>query len=160
MAAKTYRGVDGTKFVIEGNSESDLAQKEVEFYRAQMQPTPARTEATRDERGRFTSPVDQGRTDENAFAKAELELRFKRGEISAADYLEQSGAMADYLAKQGIPIEELRAVAEEKQGERIMQSWQEAAQAFLKSPEGRSWPGGQENLKKVGEIIEQQGLAG
>jgi hypothetical protein len=150
--------VDGVKHVIEGDSELDLTRKETEFYRQQMQqPTATRTEVTRDEQGRFTSPADQGRTDENVFAKAELELKFKRGEVSTSDYLEQSGAMEQYLAKQGIPLEELRASVEEKQGERMVQSWQEATQAFLNSPEGRSWPGGQENLKKVGEIIEQQG---
>jgi hypothetical protein len=154
--AKTIT-VDGTKFVVEGTSESDLAQKEIEFYRAQMQPTTTRTEPARDENGRFTSPADQGRAEENAFAKAELELRFKRGEIGTSDYLEQSGAMADYLAKQGIPLEHLKEVVEEKQNTRYEQSWADATKEFLNSPEGRDWPGGQENMKKVGELVQQMG---
>lgn len=152
--------VNSVKKTFEGNSELEVMQAETEFYRQQMQqPTTTKTEPARDERGRFTSPADQGRTDENVFAKAELELRFKRGEISTSDYLEQSGAMEQYLAKQGIPLEELRASVQEKQGERTVQSWQDATNEFLNSPEGRTWPGGQENLKKVGELIQQMSAA-
>jgi len=152
--AKTVT-VDGTKHVIEGDSEIDLSRKEIEFYRTQMQqPTTTKTESVRDEQGRFTSPADQN---QNAFQRAELELKFKRGEISTLDYLEQSGAMESYLAKQGIPLEELQASVEEKQDQRAVQSWADATNEFLNSPEGRTWPGGETNKIKVGELIQQMG---
>jgi len=149
--------VDGVKKFFEGESELDVERQMNEFYRQQLTPTESRTEVARDEQGRFVSPADQGRADENPVAKAELELKFKRGEISTEDYLAQSGAFASYLEQQGIPLEELKSTVEEKQNQRQVQSWESATQEFLNSPEGRSWPGGQENLQTVGKLIEQMG---
>ncbi len=144
--------------IFEGSSELEIEKNIGDYMRAKMAQPEARTEVpARDEQGRFVSPADQGRADENAFAKAELELKFKRGEISTEEYLTQSGAIASYLEEQGIPLEELKATVEEKQSTRFEQSWQDATKEFFNSAEGRNWPGGQENLQKVGEIIQQQG---
>jgi hypothetical protein len=155
--AKTIT-VDNVKHLIESDSEQGLVQREIEFYRSLQQPTPTRTEVARDaDTGRFTTERAQGRADENLVAKAELELKFKRGEIDTATFLAQSGAIENYLEQQGIPLDTLKEVAQERQDTRIVQSWQEATQEFLNSPEGRTWPGGQENLKRAGELIQQMG---
>jgi hypothetical protein len=150
--------VNGTKHVLDADSESELAQKEIEVYRSLMQPTTARTEVAREENaGRFISTADQSKADENAFQRSEAELAFRRGELSVNDYLEKSGAIAGYFERQGIPLEELKATVQEKQTQRYEQSWQDATKEFLNSPEGRTWPGGQENLQRIGELIQQMG---
>jgi hypothetical protein len=147
--------VGGVKKFFEGDSEIEVERDIAEFFRQQLKATTTetRTELTRDERGRFTA--DQGKASENVVDKVELELMFKRGEISAADYLEQSGAIERHLESRGISVDDLKASVQEKQAERYAQSWESATQEFLNSPEGASWPGGQENLKTVGELIQQ-----
>lgn len=95
---------------------------------------------------------------DDAAAKVELELRFKRGEISTADYIEQSGAMKDYLAKQGVPLDELRNTVEESRNKSYELSWQQATEQFLHGPAGSDWPGGPSNLKIIGLKIAEMGL--
>jgi hypothetical protein len=154
--AKTLT-VDGTKYVLESDSEQGLVQKEIAFYRSLQQPTTTRTEVARDaDTGRFTTERAQGRADENLVAKAELELKFKRGEIDTATFLAESHAVESYLEQQGIPLDTLKEVAQERQDTRIVQSWQEATQEFLNGP-GSSWVGGAENLRIIGKIIQEQG---
>jgi hypothetical protein len=152
--AKTLT-VDGTKYVLESDSEQGLVQKEIAFYRSLQTQTTA-TEVARDDQGRFTTERAQGRADENLVAKAELELKFKRGEISTEEFLAQSGAIESYLEQQGIPLDTLKEVAQERQDTRILQSWQDATNEFLNGA-GSDWPGGDANLKRIGQIIQEQG---
>jgi hypothetical protein len=93
-----------------------------------------------------------------ATAKAELELKFKRGEITAADYIEQSGAMDAYLAAKGVPIEALKATVEQSQDSQEQQSWAEASEAFLHSVSGADWPGGEQNRNLIGLKVAELGL--
>jgi hypothetical protein len=151
--AKTLT-VDGTKYTLESDSEQGLVQKEIAFYRSLQQPNTT-TEVARDDQGRFTTERAQGRADENLIAKAELELKFKRGEIDTATFLAQSGAIESYLEQQGIPLDTLKEVAQERQDTRFVQSWEDATLEFLNSPEGRTWPGGP-NLQVIGKIIADQ----
>src|ERR1700684_4492805 len=112
----------------------------------------------RDDKGRFTTERAQGRADENAVAKAALDLKFKRDQISTEEYLTQSGAIESYLEQQGIPLDLLKEVAAERSDTRLVQSWQETTTEFLRSA-GADWPaGGRENvnLKRIGDIIQQQ----
>jgi len=93
---------------------------------------------------------------ERAAAQADLELKFKRGEVSTQEYLEQSGAVKDYLEKQGVPLDELRASVEQTRQRTYEQSWADATTAFLKS--GSDWPGGEKNKKLLGLKIQELGL--
>jgi len=142
--------IGGVKRIFEGNSELEVAQQVNEFMRqtfAQPAATMQQNDPTRDERGRFVSA-------EEAVAKAELELKFKRGEIDTATYLAQSGAIESYLATQGIDPDALREVS----GQKFQNSWADATSTFLNSPEGADWPGGQENVKIAGQLLEEHGL--
>lgn len=78
---------------------------------------------------------------DQAAARVELELQFKRGDITAADFIERSGAVKEYLEKQGVPIEELRASVEQNRGQKEIQSWESATNEFLQGPVGADWPG-------------------
>jgi len=95
---------------------------------------------------------------DRAAAKADLELKFKRGDISAQDYIEQSGAIKDYLEKQGIPLDELRESVEKNRSRGFEQSWEEATQEFLKGPGSQDWPGGEANREIIGMKIAALGL--
>lgn len=151
--------VGSVKRIFEGDSEGEVKREINEYLRQQLTPTTeSRTEVARDENtGRFVSPTEKSRADENTVNRIELELKFKRGDISTADYLEQSGAIEQHLESRGISIEDLKASVEEKNIQRFTHSWASATQDFLNSPEGSSWPGGQENMKTVSEIIQQMG---
>jgi hypothetical protein len=140
--------IDGTKHVVEGATEIELEKAVGVLYRA---ATTQQTEQPRNDLGRFVSAED-------AAATADLELAFKRGDISASEYLQRSGAVADYLAKQGVPLEDLQEAVAEQQGARLNSSWQEATETFLKSSAGSDWPGGQQNLEIAGRLIQENGL--
>jgi hypothetical protein len=146
--------INGVKHVVEANSPVELEKAEAALYRQAL--TPTETQQPRDSVGKFVSQEDANKTaQDELFRRSELELRFKRGELSAADYLEQSGAIETFLANQGISIEDLQATTEEKQATKIRQSWEEATEAFLNSPEGQDWPGGQDNLTRIGNLLQK-----
>jgi hypothetical protein len=88
-----------------------------------------------------------------AEAKAELELKFKRGDITAAEYIEQSGAVDSYLATKGISVDRLKSVVESNDAVKEQQSWAEATEAFKTGP-GADWPGGDKNLHRIGLYIQ------
>jgi hypothetical protein len=153
--AKAYGktlNLNGQKIIIEAESETALLAKENQVMRdffagqpAVTQPDdePARDPAT----GRFVEPT---RVHDPA-AKVELELKFKRGEISAAEYLNQSGAIEEYLESTGVPIQQLRSQA-------FTQSWADATTEFLNGSVGGSWPGGRENMETLARVCEEQNL--
>jgi hypothetical protein len=160
-APKTFArrmNVDGKPFFVEGSSPEDLEAKVAEFIRAQTQPaaTETRVEQPRNERGQFvaaeTSTVD-------AAQKADLLLKFQLNLISAAEYLEQSGEISDYLARQGVPLDAVREVVAEKKDHAFAQSWSDAVAEFLQSPVGRSWPGGEQNLARIQSVLWENNLA-
>lgn len=79
--------------------------------------------------------------------QAELEMQFRNGQITAAEYLDKSGAVDDVLAARGISTDKL-----------FEQSWADATQEFLNSEVGADWPGGERNKTLVGNILAQLGL--
>jgi hypothetical protein len=145
---------NGQKRVITGNSADDLQKQEIAFFRSLEI-----TEPIRDDRGRFTADHKKGEAAEIAEAKrisdaAELELAWKRGSITGAEYLERSGAIEEHLEKRGISVEALKAqTAEIIGGDIYEQSWRDAVTDFLRSPEGADWPGGPESLARATDVI-------
>jgi hypothetical protein len=149
--------VNGVKHIIEGSTEAELLANETQFYRTQLQP--ASTETQRDSAtGRFVAKEDADKaTQEELVRKSDLELKFKRGEISAADYLDQSGAIETFLATNGIDLEALKTTSEEKAGQRLATTWESATAEFLKTSD---WPGGDGALAEIGRTIQSLGLEG
>jgi hypothetical protein len=145
--------LNGIKHSLVAADQEDLLAQELALYRgatAQIIATETRTEQPRDERGQFVAAED-------AATKTELERAFQRGEISASEYIERSGAVANYLEKQGVPLADLQEAVAEKQGARFENDWKTATDRYLASPAGRDWVGGEENMKLVGQIIQQEG---
>lgn len=92
-------------------------------------------------------------------AKTELERKFKAGEISAADYIQESGAMNAYLEKQGISVAALKETVDATQSAKVTNSWARAAETFKQTPAGADWPGGEKNQELIGLKIAALGLA-
>jgi hypothetical protein len=148
--------IGGKEFTFEAATELELERAVNNALKiAYAVQTPAEASAV----AAVVDPtVAQQAAEEAAEAKVELELKFKRGEIDAATYIEQSGAMTAYLAKQGIPVEALRDAVTHNQETAETQSWAEATEEFLHSPAGADWPGGQKNLGIIGDKLAVLGL--
>jgi hypothetical protein len=147
--------VNGTVHTLEGADEAALVRAELELFK-QVFANAKTADPTRDERGRF---VADGKRDEaaaqreaaEAVRQSDLELKFKRGEITTAQYLADSGAIEQHLASQGIDMDVLRNAS-------VTQSWEAAVIEFKNSPEGSSWEGGPENLKFISDAIKEHNL--
>lgn len=141
--------IGGKEFNFEAESEVELERAVNNAYKvAYAFQQPEAPEPVVDEAAEKAA-ADKASAD-RAAANAELELKFKRGEISASDYLEQSGAVSDYLEKQGVPLSELKASVEQNRNSSFEKSWEQAVQEFLSSPSGADWPGGPQNLEMIG----------
>lgn len=159
-APKTFKRVEnigGKDLTFEAASELELQTQIANAYRVAYSIAPQPTvqpvvEAAPD------PAVLAAKAAEEAAAKAELELKFKRGEISTADYLEQSGAYEDFLTKKGLSIDALKATVEQTQTAQYEKSWAEATEEFLHSPAGADWPGGNRNREQLGMRLAAMGL--
>jgi len=112
----------------------------------------------RDENGRFVERgglVDDGGAE--IARQSELELKFRRGEISVKEYIEQSGAVTEFLESQGVPLDELREVAGLRQAHAFEQDWVAATETFLAGP-GGDWPGGNANKTNLQNALVALGL--
>jgi hypothetical protein len=137
--------VNGVKTILEGATEQELLAKENAFMRqtfehaattTQTQQTQPRDEST----GRFV-PVEQTITPEE---RANLDLQFSLGQVSISQYLEQSGEIEKHIERR-------------EQSTQLL-GWESATESFLQSAEGASWPGGNEALARIGQIIQASGL--
>jgi hypothetical protein len=148
--------IAGTDIEFTGASEAEIDKLVINALKIAAAVRPTTQAQTVDP----TADAEAARVaaETKAAAAAELELRFKRGELSTSEYIEQSGAVKDYLEKQGIPLEALRASIEREQGQTYEQSWAKAGEEFKNTPLGRSWPGGERNKQMLGMKVAELGL--
>jgi hypothetical protein len=156
----TRISVDGKSYVLEADSPAALETAVNDFIRAQTHPAAPQTRTEQPQprdaaTGRFQSATEQPA---DAERKQTLLLQFQLGQIDAQTYLDQSGELSDYFSKHGIPLEEVKAVVQEKQDERFHSSWEQATTEFLQSEAGADWPGGHANLLKISDTVKQLGL--
>ncbi len=133
--------IGGREFTFEADTAAELDQMVLNAYRvasAVTEPEPKVTEA----------PVIDPAVE--TMRRVELEMKFKRGEISPSEYLEQTGAVAEYLASQGVPVDALKKTVEAQETRAVEQSWSDAVTQFLASPAGQDWPGGDQNKDMIG----------
>ena len=158
--AKTI-SLNGKKHTLEAESPEALAEAELNFFRSTFGQGDDNAQGQfRDANGRFTA--DQGKADEavqarqraeaEAAAKADLELKFKRGELSADDFLAQSGAIDKYLSSKGVSMTALQ----EASAASYQRNWTQAVEEFLaKNPD---WQGGPKNMTIIGQILQENNL--
>jgi len=146
--------IDGVVFT---GSDAEL-NEQLRAHFQRQQPHQQDDQPARDSNGRFVSAADQGKRDEaNALAAADramLDLQFKRGEIDAATFLEKSGAVQEYLRKQGVDLDALRDVSA---GKTFEKNWAAATNEFMRG-HAASWPGGEELKNAVALKIAELGL--
>jgi hypothetical protein len=134
--------IGGREFTFTASNEAEMAAL---ISNAQLVAENV-TAPVRDENGRFVArngePVDDGGAE--AARQTELELKFRRGELSIKEYLAESGAVGSYLEDAGVSMEDLRASAQQRDAAIYEQDWQTATAAFLAGP-GAEWPGGNAN---------------
>jgi len=86
--------------------------------------------------------------------QTELQLKMQRGEISIAKYINESGAVKDWLTSQGVDLEQLRQQAQVRDAEAYESAWTQATQKFLnESATGKLWPGGEQNQKLLQNAV-------
>lgn len=152
--------IGGRQFHFDASSELELAQLRLNAHRVAdslREPTET-TQVQQTQDYRPTQAEIEADAAARAAAKADLELKFKRGEIDTAAYLEQSGAMDEYLEKRGISVQTLKDVVENVNSNAERQSWAEATAQFLNSPGGEDWPGDNINLEILGNRLASMGL--
>src|ERR1700674_3315988 len=88
--------IDGKEVLVGAETELALERQTGDVLRSAKA---AREEEMRPTRQTTTEAAPSA---EEAAARVELELRFKRGEVDTETYLRESGAIASYLADQGV----------------------------------------------------------
>jgi hypothetical protein len=145
--------IGGREFHFEASTEGELDRQVLNAFKVAYNVQQPET------RAEVVDPNAAAQAAEaETLAKVELERKFKLGEISAADYIQQSGAVNEYLSKQGISIDSLKAVVENNRVAATQQSWAEASEIFRNSPAGESWPGGEKNRALLGDKLAALGL--
>ena len=145
--------IGGKEFTFEAGNELELERMVNNAYKiayAVRENEPQPTQQTVDPA--IAIAAQKKAEEEAAVFQADLELKFKRGEITPADYIKQSGAMEKYLADQGVPLEALKAAVNQTQSTAEEQSWANAVEDFKSGP-GKDWPGGEKNLEVIGLLI-------
>ncbi|MFZ0977888.1 MAG: hypothetical protein WAN23_00680 [Candidatus Acidiferrales bacterium] len=155
--------INGQKHVVEATTEQGLVDAELAYMREIFGQTAEHDEPAKEVftnvvydpvSKRYRGPDGLFLTDEQArqmlaqtqtdgveaARQADLELKFKRGEISAAQYIEASGVI-DTIANK-----------------RVEQSWAAATQEFLNSDFGADWAGGDANVERMGKMLKKMGL--
>lgn len=151
--------INGVNHILEADSEVALARSENDLLRATFSEpgaTAQQTEQPRDAAGRFTFQTKPTLADPDleAIRIAELELKFKRGELSPGEYLTQSGVIEQYLESQGISVHDLKTASETA----YRTNWESATETFLaRHPE---WQGGEDAVRVIGETVFALGLQG
>src|SRR6267378_6787991 len=84
--------------------------------------------------------------------RTELDLQFRRGQLTTAEYLDRTNAIGEFLESKGFDVVEAA-------GKQLEQSWQQATEIFLlETPEGASWKGGAKNLALAGNLLLSHGF--
>jgi hypothetical protein len=147
--------INGVKYALEGGSPEELAHAETSLYEQVLGQ--GDNEQARDAQGRFVAEPtaeEKAAGELQAANRAELELRFKRGDITSAQYLEESGAITEYLENHGVNPDALVALTDLV----AQNTWATAVDSFLNSDAGNDWPGGQTNMELMGRILEETGM--
>jgi hypothetical protein len=136
--------INGTKHIIEGADEAEVAANEAALYRHIFAPkNTTQQDQQREANGRFTSPADKQAQEAEAVRLAKVEQDYRAGILSTDDYLLQSGAIDRALT------------ARQQQEQSYAQSWAQSVEQFLASSD---WPGGKENMKILGQILAENNL--
>jgi hypothetical protein len=146
---KRIENIGGQDFEFEGASEAEIDRAIVNAYKIAYAVKPETKETNPTVDPAVAAAAAAKAEADDAVAKADLELKFKRGEITTADYLEQSGAVESYFKSKGLSVDELKSTIEKSRNNEVTQSWADATTEFFNTPEGKTWPGGENNKQML-----------
>ena len=146
--------INGRDFLFEGETELELERSINNALTVAAALTSETEEVVVDPAQEEAARAAAAKAAETQAAeRAELELKFKRGEISAKEYIEKSGAISEYLEAQGIPLDDLKASVTKNRSDAFVQSWEQATDKFKNSAAGADWPGGERNIQQMGMML-------
>jgi hypothetical protein len=157
-AARSFKrteNIGGKNFEFDGASEAEVDRLVLNAYKMAYtlrEERPAVAEVVPD------AAAVAAAAEAEAAAKADLEKKFRLGEVSAKDYIEQSGAINQYLESQGLSVAALRDAVNANIGAQTAQSWSQAGETFRNSSAGADWPGGQRNQEVIAMKLSELGL--
>lgn len=160
-AAKPFTCVEnigGKDFEFSAGSQAELDREVANAYRIAYAVQPTNTPAEPVVDPAVAAAEAQAAADAEVARRANLEVQFRNGTITTAQYLEQTGAVGDYLASKGVSIDALKKTVDQQDSTAYTQSWADATNEFLTGPAGSDWPGGEQNLKQIGEKLIVLGL--
>jgi hypothetical protein len=146
--------IGGREFTFTASSSQELASliSNAQLV-AENVAAPARGEA-----GRFANSADEEtERQQKIYNDSQNELAFRRGEITVKEYLENTGAISEFLEGQGVSIADLQATAQQRDADAYAQDWQQATAIFLAGP-GGEWPGGEANKINLQNALISLGL--
>jgi hypothetical protein len=155
---KRVENIGGVDMEFDGSSEAEVDRLVLNAYKVAYNVRQPEREIVTVVDPAAQAAAEAAAAEQAATDKAELERRFRLNEISAAEYIQQSGAMKQYLENEGISIDALKETVNANQGKIIEQSWAQAGEAFRNSPAGADWPGGTRNQELIGMKIAALGL--
>ena len=157
-AARSFKrteNIGGKNFEFDGASEAEVDRLVLNAYKMAYtlrEERPAVAEVVPD------AAAVAAAAEAEAAAKADLEKKFRLGEVSAKDYIEQSGAINQYLESQGLSVAALRDAVNANIGAQTAQSWSQAGETFRNSSAGADWPGGTRNQEILAMKLSELGL--
>jgi hypothetical protein len=129
--------IGGKWFTFSGQSED--VDHQIQNARAvvqELENSAANTQVEEHE------PTDAERQ-QQLWERTQLEIAFKNGSLTTAEFLQKSHAIEDYLNSQGVDLNTLRETTQQHEAQSFEQSWEVAVQEFLKDSD---WPGGSRNM--------------
>jgi hypothetical protein len=157
ISYKRVENIGGHDMEFDGNSEAEVDRLILNAYKVAYTVRPPAEHVAQVDTAAVAAKAAAD-AEAQVAAKAELERKFRLNEISAAEYIQQSGAVKSYLESEGVSIEALRDATTEKQGKQFEQSWKQAGESFAKTPAGANWPGGARNQELLGLKVVELGL--
>ena len=141
--------IGGQTYHFEASTEGELDRQVLNAYKVAYNLRQLEAQTTE-----VVDPAAEAAAAEaKVLAKVELERKFRAAEITAADYIQQSGAVDEYLTQQGLSVDTLKAVVDAS----IHQTWESASETF-RAGAGADWPGGTKNRALLGDKIAALGL--
>jgi hypothetical protein len=121
--------VNGQKFNVQGATQEEADAKAAEVVRNAV-----------------AQPAQTHYSTMSAEDKQNLDLAFKRGDISADEYIEKSKLIETFMASRGVNVNDIReAIHGSAADTRVHDEWAAATERFLASPAGADWPSGEKN---------------
>ena len=137
--------IGGRDLTFTGTEES-VAEQIIAAYKVAEALTPVPEPRVQVVRQKTQAEIEREISD-----RAELDLQFRRGQLTTEEYLTRTNAIGEFLAARGFDLDAAAAA-------QVQQGWKEAVETFLQTtPEGRVWRGGMKNLQQAQILLEAHG---